>query len=174
MKGRIMYQELQALISAADVMRAALNKVSCDADEEACAAFIAAADGLEAATDVARHATAMPNVMPFWERRVSIEAMYWPAVYFDAPHDGEALDELVDELWEHGTAGLAKTYTDTLADAIKNNAWDGIIARVSIPAPEMTNTQYVGVITATSFEGLAAAALAWSRAITQKQFKRAA
>lgn len=167
-------KEINHLIEAAEAMTRAVAPLNIDASQEDSTAFCSAMAELENATTRARFARREPDVMPFWERRITIEEIYWPAVYFDAQYNGEALTELVEELWDMGTAGKPKPITDAVADAIENGSYDGVIARVSIQATDRPNTRYSGVVSAKDFYAIPEAVLAWAEAICAKQFKEAA
>lgn len=155
-----MRQHINAVIERVDALRAATNLVLDQADLPACDAFVTVLDELEAATEALRRAPDMPDIRALWERRVTVHAMYWPAVYFDAMDNGDALEELVAELEQLGTCGTPRPVTDDVVHRIRDNKYDGLIASVSMPITD--TSAFHGVIAAEGFEALVARALDWA------------
>lgn len=158
-----MQQQINAVLEAASAVKAATQMVSTQADLPACQQFIEALDTLEASAENLRRTPSMPSLKALWERRVTVETILWPSVYFDAQHNGEALAELVDELDELGTSGVPREVTERCCELIRNGGFNGLIARVSMYRSE--TSRYTGVIAAEDFEAMAARAADWGSSV---------
>ncbi len=167
-----MNREIAQIIEAADEVRASADNAANIGDHAACSALIGALDTLDAATEALRRAPRMPAVNGLWERRITVEAMYWPAVYFDAQFNGEALAELVETLDDHGTTGVPRAVTAATAEKIRRNEYEGLIAVVTMYRNE--SSRWSGVITAEDFETLALRAIEWGDAVLHRHQARKA
>ncbi len=161
-----MNQEITQIIAAAEAVKATVDGVANIGDKAACGALIGALDRLDAAADALRRAPRMPAVNGLWERRITVEAMYWPAVYFDAQFNGEALAELVEALDDQGTTGVPRAVTAATAEKIRRNEYEGLIALVTMFRTE--ESRWSGVITAEDFETLALRAIEWGDAVLSR------
>ncbi len=161
-----MNREVTQIITAADALKATVDGVANFGDNAHCNALIRALDQLDAATEALRRAPRMPDVRGLWDRRMTVEAMYWPAVYFDAQFNGEALAELVEELDELGTTGTPRSVTAATAEKIRRGEFEGLIARVTMFRTE--ESRWSGVITAEDFETLALRAIEWGDAVLKR------
>lgn len=161
-----MKTEVINIISSADKVRAAADLIADRADLPACEALIASIDELEGSAEALRRAPSMPSVRPLWERRITVEAMYWPNAYFDAQYQGEALTELVEELEELGTTGVPRAVTAAVVQRIRACRFDGLVARVSMYRSE--SSRWTGVVAAEDFETLATRIFEWGVAVQAK------
>lgn len=152
--------------ATSDLQRAA-EALANDGNPDTAHALVEAIDAVGATTSGLAAARSLPDPHPIRQRRVTVEEIYFPAVYFDATYNGDKLEALVEELDKMGTCGVPRAITAVVAEKIRRGDYNGLIARATKAEPDLA-TRYEGVIAAEDFEALFARAIEWADAVDAK------